>query len=75
MFLFTLSKIVTSTCASDHLLEVVDEDLLEPLPGFDRVVAQALQPRERRGVQSHREVDDLGGVGAPCDFNSGGVAT
>jgi hypothetical protein len=47
MFLFTLSKIVTSTCASDRPLKVVDEDLLEPLPGVDRVVAEALQPRER----------------------------
>jgi hypothetical protein len=74
MFLFTLSKIVMSTCTSNHPLEVVDEDLLEPLPGVDRVVAEALQPRERRGAQSHREVDDLGDVGAPCYFNGGGVA-
>jgi hypothetical protein len=42
---------VTSTCASDRPLEVVDEDLLEPLPGLDRVVAEALQPRERREVR------------------------
>jgi hypothetical protein len=74
-FLFTLSKIVTSTCASDRPLEVVDEDLLEPLLGVNRVVAKALQPCERRSVQSHREVDDLGDVGAPCDFNGHGVAT
>jgi hypothetical protein len=47
MFLFTLSKIVTSTCTSDRPLEVVDEDLLEPLLGVDRVVAEALQPHER----------------------------
>jgi hypothetical protein len=66
---------VTSTCASDRPLEVVDEDLLEPLSGVDRVVAKALQPRERRRVQSHREVDDLGNVGAYRDFNGGGVAT
>jgi hypothetical protein len=65
---------VTSTYASGRPLEVVDEDLFEPLPGVDRVVAEALQPRERRRVQSHREVDDLGDVGAPCDFNGGGVA-
>jgi hypothetical protein len=65
---------VTSTCASDHPLEVVDEDLLELLPGVDRVVAEPLQPRERLMVQSHREVDDLGDVGAPYDFNGGGVA-
>jgi hypothetical protein len=75
MFLFTLSKIVTSTCASDRPLEVVDEDLLEPLPRVDRVVTEAFQPREWRRVQSHREVDDLGNVGAPCDFNGHGVAT
>jgi hypothetical protein len=42
---------------SDCPLEVVDGDLLEPLPGVDRVVAKALQPREQRGVQSHQEVD------------------
>jgi hypothetical protein len=66
---------VTSTCASDRPLKVVDEDLLEPLLGVDRVVAEALQPYERRRVQSHRKVDDLGDVGAPYDFNGGGVAT
>jgi hypothetical protein len=58
-----------STCTSGRPLEVVDEDLLEPFPGVDRVVAEALQPRERRWVQSHREVDDLGNVGAPYYFN------
>jgi hypothetical protein len=71
MFLFILSKIVTSTCAIDRPLKVVDEDLLEPLPGVGRVVAEALQPRERRRVHGHREVDDLGNVGAPCNFNGG----
>jgi hypothetical protein len=64
-----------STCASNRPLEVVDEDLLELLPRVDRVVAEALQPRERRRVQSHREVDGLGDVGAPCDFDGGGVTT
>jgi hypothetical protein len=34
-FLLTLSKIVTSTCASNRSLEVVDEDLLEALLGVD----------------------------------------
>jgi hypothetical protein len=63
-FLFALNKIVTSTCVSDRLLKVV-----EPLPGVDRVVAEALKPSERRRIQSHREVDDLGDVEAPCDFN------
>jgi hypothetical protein len=75
MFLFTLSKIMMSTCASDRSLEVVDEDLLEPFPGVNRVFANALQPCERRKVQSHRKVDDLGDVGASYDFNGRGVAT
>jgi hypothetical protein len=66
---------VTSTCISNRSLEVVDEDLLELLPGVNGVVAEALQPRERRRVQSHREVDDLGNVGAPCNLNGRGVAT
>jgi hypothetical protein len=59
---------MTSTCEGDHPLEVVDEDFLELLSGVDRVVAEALQPCERRRVQSHREVDDLGDVGDSCDF-------
>jgi ABC-type sugar transport system substrate-binding protein len=41
MFLLTLGKIVTTTCTSDRSLEVVDEDLLEALPGVDGVVAPA----------------------------------
>jgi hypothetical protein len=64
-----------STYVGDRPLEVVDEDFLELLPGVDRVVAEALQPCERRRVQSHREVDDLGNVGAPCDFYGGGVTS
>jgi hypothetical protein len=66
---------MTSTCTGDRPLEVVDEDFLELLRGVDRVVAEALQPRERRRIQSHREIDDLGDVGASCDFNGSGVAT
>jgi hypothetical protein len=66
---------VTSTCVSDRSLEVVDKDLLGPLPGVDRVAAEALQPCVQCRVQSHRKVDDLGDVGAPCDFNGRGVAT
>jgi hypothetical protein len=64
-----------STGMGDRPLEVVDEDFLELLPGVDRVVIEALQPRERRRVQSHREVDDLGDVGASYEFNGGGVTT
>jgi hypothetical protein len=57
------------------LLEVVDEDLLEPLPGVNGVAAEALQPGEQRRVQSHRKVDDFGDVRAPCDLNGRGVTT
>jgi hypothetical protein len=74
-FLFTLSKIMMSTYASDRSLEVIDEDLLKLFPRVDRVAAEALQPCEWRRVQSHRKVDDLGDVGAPYDFNGRGVAT
>jgi hypothetical protein len=38
-FLFTLSKIMTSTCASNRSLEVVNKDPLELFPGVDGVVA------------------------------------
>jgi hypothetical protein len=38
-FLFTLSKIVTSTCTSNRSLEVVDENPLELFLGVDGVVA------------------------------------
>jgi hypothetical protein len=58
-----------------YIEQDLDEYLLEPLPGVDRVVAEALQPREWRRIQSHWEVDDLGDVGAPYDINGGGVAT
>jgi hypothetical protein len=61
-FLFTLSKIVTSTCVSDRSPEVVDENPLESFPGVDGVAAKALYPCERCRVQSHREVDDFGDV-------------
>jgi hypothetical protein len=74
-FLFTLGKIVTSTCASDRSMEVVDEDHLESLPRVDGVVAEALQPREWCRVQSHRVVDDFGDVRAPRDLNGRGVTT
>jgi hypothetical protein len=74
-FLFTLRKIVMSTCASNRSLEVVDEDPLELFPGVDGFVAEALQPHEQRRVQSHRKVNDLGDVRAPCDLNGRGVAT
>jgi hypothetical protein len=66
---------MTSTYTGDCPLEFVDEDFLEPLPGVDRVAAEALQLCEWRRVQSHQEVDDLGDVGASCNFYGGGVTT
>jgi hypothetical protein len=70
-FWYVSPKVSIDARAGDRPLEVVDEDFLEPLPGVDRVVAKALRPYERCRVQSHREVDDLGGVGASCDFYGG----
>jgi hypothetical protein len=64
-----------STYAGHRPLKVVHEDFLEPLLGVDRVVAEALQPCERRRIKSHREVDDLGDVGASCDFYGGRVTS
>jgi hypothetical protein len=61
-FLFALGKIVSSTCTGNRSLEIVDEDLLKSFPGVDGVAAEALQPSKRRGIQSHREVDDFGNV-------------
>jgi hypothetical protein len=64
-----------STCAGDCPLKVVDEDFLEPLPGIDRVVAEALQPCEQCRVQGHQEVDDVGGIRASRDFYGGRVTS
>jgi hypothetical protein len=72
-FLFTLSKIVTSTCTRDRSLKVVDEYFLESLPGVNGVAAEALQPIERRRVQIHRKVDDFSDVRAPYNLNGHGV--
>jgi hypothetical protein len=41
---------MSSTCVGDRPLEVVDEDFLKRFPGVDRVVAEALQPCERRRI-------------------------
>jgi hypothetical protein len=64
---------MTSTYAGDRPLKVVDEDFLEPLLGVDRVVVKALKPCEGCRVQSHQEVDDIGDVGASCNFYGGRV--
>jgi hypothetical protein len=47
-FLLALGEVVLSTCTSNRPLEVVDENLLEALPGVDGVVGEALQPGQRR---------------------------
>jgi hypothetical protein len=56
-------------------LEIVDEDLLKSFSGVDGVAAEALQPSERRRIQSHWEVDDFGNVRAPCYLDSRRVTT
>ena len=51
-------------------LEVVDEDLLEILPRVYGLTRQALQLGERCGLQSHREVEDLGVGVTSCNIDS-----
>jgi hypothetical protein len=41
-FLFALRQIVTSTCSTDHPLEVVGEDSLQIVPRIDGVFPEAL---------------------------------
>jgi hypothetical protein len=54
------------SASSDHgSLEVVDEGLLEVLPGVDGVWLEAFKPSEGRRFQSYREVECFGGVGSP----------
>jgi hypothetical protein len=55
---------MTSTFLEHGALEVVDEDLLQILPGVDGVFLEAFKPGEWCGLQCHREIDDLGGAGA-----------
>jgi hypothetical protein len=62
MFLFALGKIMSTTCTGNRSLEIVDKDLLKSFSGVDGVAAEAFQPSERRGIQSHREVDNFGNV-------------
>jgi hypothetical protein len=62
---------MTSTCTGDLPLEVVDEDFLEPHPGVNRVIAEALQLCERCRVQSCWEVDDLAGAFTHVFFSDG----
>jgi hypothetical protein len=56
-------------------LEVVDEDLLQILRRVDEIGLEALDPGEWYRFQSHREVDDLGGVGATGHLSSSRVTT
>jgi hypothetical protein len=61
------------SCMGYRPLEVVDENLLEALPGVDGVVGEAFQPGQRCRLQSHRKIDDFGSVGAAGHLNGSGV--
>ena len=62
-----------STCAEHGVLEVVDEDPFQVIPGVDDVLLEAFEPHQRCRFQHHRGVEDFGGVGAFADLNGGGV--
>jgi hypothetical protein len=64
-----------STCSDHGSLEVVDEGLLEVLPGVDRVWFKAFEPSEGCGFQSYWEVECLGGVGSARYLDGELVAT
>jgi hypothetical protein len=55
---------MASTDTEHGALEVVDEGFLQVLLGVDGVWLEAFEPDERCGFQRHREVDNLGCVGA-----------
>jgi hypothetical protein len=63
-----------NTYSSNRPLKVVGEDSLQIIPGVDGVFREAFQPCEWSSLQGHREVDDLGGVGAACDLYGRRVA-
>jgi hypothetical protein len=65
---------MASTCAEHGALKVVDESFLQVLLGVDGVWLEAFKLGERYRFQRHREVDNLGHIGAARHFNSGGVA-
>jgi hypothetical protein len=65
---------MASTCVEHGALEVVDEGFLQVLPGVDGVWLEGFMVGERCGFQCHREVDNLGHIGAARHFNGGGVA-
>jgi hypothetical protein len=73
--LLDLRQVMTITCSEHGTLEVVDENPLQVLLEVDGVWLEAFEPGDRCGLQCHREVDDLGGVGATRNFDGGGVAT
>jgi hypothetical protein len=66
---------MASTYPCDGPFEVVEEDLLQVVPGVDGVWLEALQPCEWGGLQGHWEVDDLGHVRSTRDFYSHGLAS
>jgi hypothetical protein len=71
--LLALGEVVSGSCMGYRPLEVVDENLLEALPGVDGVVGEAFQPSQRCRLQSHQKVDDFGSVGATGHLNGSGV--
>ena len=54
-------------------LKVVDEDLFLVLPRVDRVMSQALEPRQGADSRSQREIYDFSRVCASCYFNGSRV--
>lgn len=66
--MLALLQVMVRACSGEGPLEVVEEVLLEAFLGVDRVVPEVFHPCERRWFHGHREVDDLGRVGAPGNF-------
>jgi hypothetical protein len=66
---------VPGSCTGYRPLEVVDENLLEALPGVDGVVGEAFQPGQRCRLQSHRKVDNINGSGVTAEPLLGGLLT
>jgi hypothetical protein len=63
--LLNLGQIMASACCDHGSVQVVDEGLLEVLPGVDGVWLEAFKPSDGRGFQSYQKVECCGGVGSP----------
>jgi hypothetical protein len=55
---------MTSTCSNHGSLEVVNEGLLEILPGVDGFLLETFDPSKRYKFQGYWEIEHLGGVGS-----------